>query len=120
MIERLPGTENPQAWQDWIDEFVDIRVSADAATQPVNDPRDLRDFRVVRYWWDKRPLTTNTMQVRLRGTYSFETADFVKDGRMKHTFLVGYHTINDEAEFVTGNGTIARQFANGIVHANEL
>ena len=107
-----PGTENPQQWLDWIDAYVDIRESAEKPNQAVNDPRDLRDFRFVRYSWEKRPLETSTKQARLRATYSFETGDFVKDAQMKHTFLLGYHYINDEADFVTGNGTLARQFAN--------
>ena len=105
-----PTTENPEVWQDWIDAFVDIRRSAE--TPSANDPRDLRDFRIVRYWWDKQPLETTTQQLRLRGTYSFETGDFVKDARMKHTFLLGYHYIKDEADFVTGVSTIAAQFAS--------
>ena len=104
-----PGTEDPQKWQDWINTYVDIRESPEE--KAVNDPRDLRDFRFVRYWWENRPLETSTKQARLRATYSFETKDFVKDAQMKHTFLLGYHYINDEADFVTGTGTIGRQFA---------
>ena len=105
-----PGTENPEIWQSFIDEFVDIRASAE---DPIpGDPRDMRDFRLVRYWWENRPLDTTTQQLRLRGTYSFDSGDFVKDGRMKHTFLLGYHYIKDEADFVTGVPLISRQYAN--------
>lgn len=76
---------------------------------PAARTADLNDYKVVRYWWRKRPTMTRTAQYRIRATYSFDTPFFF-DSKANHTFLVGRHDIKDTAEFFTGTERLNNQF----------
>lgn len=104
-----PNTENPQAIIDWLDENVTI-FQNEHVPSPEGDRRDLRDYRMVRYWWENDPEDTTTEQYRVRATYSFEADLFGKNSR--HTFLVGRHDIKDEADFTIGSPRINWQYAD--------
>ena len=104
-----PNTENPQAILDWLDQYVTINQNSHIEKDPA-DLRNLRDYRMARYWWEKDPETTTSDQVRVRATYNFETPFL--GGDAQHTFLVGRHDIKDEADFTIGAERISWQYAN--------
>ncbi len=106
-----PNTQNPEVILDWLAENVTIDENEGLDTFP-GDQRNLRDYRTVRYWWEKDPEDTTTEQYRIRGTYTFDS-DFLFGTQAKHTFLVGRHDIKDEANFTIGNSSVSWQYANG-------
>ncbi len=112
-----PNTENRQEFIDWLDENVTIFQNDHVVVLP-GDNRDLRDNRMVRYWWKKDPRETSTEQYRFRMAYDFET-NFFGDSREKHTFLVGRHDIKDTADFSLGNEQVHWQYANKLELADD-
>ena len=104
-----PNTENPQEIIDWFDQYVTINENSHIEKNPL-DRRNLRDFRLARYWWEKDPETTTSDQYRVRATYNFETPFL--GGDAKHTFLVGRHDIKDVADFTIGAERIDWQYAS--------
>ncbi|MCF3650108.1 TonB-dependent siderophore receptor [Synoicihabitans lomoniglobus] len=71
---------------------------------------NLRDnTKITRYWWSKRPNSSDSLQWRLRGTYSFET-ELPLLGETKHTLLAGNHFINDRVSFLNGDEDIVRAY----------
>jgi len=67
------------------------------------------DIKVGRYWWSLRPQHTESKQIRVRGSYNFETP-FLFDTRTTNTFLLGYQYINDNVDFLDGDENINRAY----------
>ena len=105
-----PNTANPQGIIDWMDENVTISLNEHIEKLP-GDRRDMRDYRMVRYWWENNPEKSTSEQYRVRMTYSFDSK-FLFDSGAKHTFLLGRHDIKDSADFTLGDSRIERHFEN--------
>ncbi|MEO7597836.1 MAG: TonB-dependent receptor plug domain-containing protein, partial [Opitutus sp.] len=76
------------------------------------NPANLSPFdnaKVTRYWWSKRPTSSESIQWRLRGTYTLDI-DLPFLGATSHTLLVGNHFINDKVRFLNGQESIVRAF----------
>lgn len=56
--------------------------------------------RYAAYWWYKTPTTSETLQTRLRLTYSFDTNFWNDRIRVRHSILVGGNFIRDDVSFV--------------------
>jgi outer membrane receptor protein involved in Fe transport len=69
----------------------------------------LDNAKVTRYWWSKRPTSSESFQWRMRATYT-KDADLPWVGESKHTFLIGNHFINDQVRFLNGEETIVRAY----------
>lgn len=69
----------------------------------------LDNTKLTRYWWSKRPTSSESIQWRLRATYSLDL-DLPFIGRTSHTLLVGNHFINDKVRFLNGEETIVRAY----------
>jgi outer membrane receptor protein involved in Fe transport len=67
------------------------------------------DAKLTRYWWSKRPSSSESFQWRMRGTYNFE-AELPWLGETKHTFLLGNHFITDQVQFLNGGESIVRAY----------
>lgn len=107
------ATEDWGKIQAWSDAVVTIRSNDHLKVlQKEWDPRDIRDFRTVRYWWEKRPESTDTEQYRIRLSYDFESRLW-GDSMAKHRFLVGRHDIKDDVDVVVGDAEIDWQYAIG-------
>lgn len=104
-LDENPAPES----QAWIDEYI-TAFPPDPEDVIPNDPRgNVTDWKAVRYWWVKEPLVTETEQYRVRATYTLEH-DFLFDTKANHTFLLGRHDIQDEADFTEGRERIGSQF----------
>ena len=76
------------------------------------NPADVNPFdgvKLTRYWWSKRPTSSDSFQWRVRGTYSFD-AKLPLIGDSSHTFLVGNHFINDSVRFLNGQEAEVRAY----------
>ena len=73
------------------------------------DVNPLDSTKLTRYWWSKRPTSSESVQWRLRGTYTLDL-DIPKLGASSHTFLAGNHFINDKVKFLNGEETIVRAY----------
>ena len=76
------------------------------------DPADvnpLDNTKLTRYWWSKRPTSSESIQWRLRGTYTLDL-DLPLIGETSNTLLVGTHFINDKVKFLNGEETIVRAY----------
>lgn len=87
-----PNTDPDRAAE--INQFLQDMVTIFPASQeyidslpPAARQADLNDYKVVRYWWRKRPTMTRTAQYRVRATYNFDTP-FLFDTEANHTFPV--------------------------------
>jgi outer membrane receptor protein involved in Fe transport len=69
----------------------------------------LDNAKLTRYWWTKRPTSSDSFQWRLRGTYT-KDMDLPWVGASKHTVLVGNHFINDKVRFLNGEESIVRAY----------
>ena len=69
----------------------------------------LDNAKITRYWWSKRPTSSESIQWRLRGTYTLDV-DLPFVGATSNTFLIGNHFINDQVRFLNGQETIVRAF----------
>ncbi len=69
----------------------------------------LDNTKITRYWWSKRPTSSESVQWRLRGTYSLDL-ELPVVGASNHTFLAGNHFINDKVRFLNGEETIVRAY----------
>ncbi len=76
------------------------------------NPLDVNPFdnvKMTRYWWSKRPTSSESTQWRVRGTYNFD-AKLPIIGETKHTLLLGNHFINDKVRFLNGKETAVRAY----------
>jgi len=60
------------------------------------------DLKLGAYYWTYEPTHSESFQWRARAVYDIETP-FLLDTKARHTFLVGYHYINDKVDYVSGN-----------------
>jgi outer membrane receptor protein involved in Fe transport len=74
-----------------------------------DDVNPLDSTKLTRYWWSKRPTSSESIQWRLRGTYTVDV-DLPVVGATSHTFLAGNHFINDKVKFLNGEETIVRAY----------
>lgn len=88
---------NDELWFGFGEVFVgpDIRPFA---ARPFTDP----DLKYATYFWQETPTETDSIQLRARGAYEFDTD--LLDGKLpiSHTLISGVNYIKDEVEFVTG------------------
>ena len=60
--------------------------------------------KFARYYWIKTPTETDSLQLRGRAAYSFESGfPFLGEDSVKHTFIGGYQYTKDELSIVSGN-----------------
>jgi outer membrane receptor protein involved in Fe transport len=85
-----------------------IRIDEDLVTifdnvpsDPENplSPSDLRDRKMVRYWWARYPVDSRSEQARVEATYEFNTSLFGSEA--KHVFLAGGNYIRDNVHHIT-------------------
>jgi outer membrane receptor for ferric coprogen and ferric-rhodotorulic acid len=111
-VQREQVRQQVNSIRNFLQDYVTVFPASDEYIEslpPAARSADLNDYKVVRYWWRKRPTMTRTAQYRIRATYNFETP-FLFDSEASHTFLVGRHDIKDTAEFFTGNERLNNQF----------
>jgi outer membrane receptor protein involved in Fe transport len=101
-------------WPDRINDRIDVWAVANPffiARDQLNpaEVNPLDNAKITRYWWSKRPTSSESIQWRLRGTYTLDL-DLPWIGSSSHTFLAGNHFINDKVKFLNGEETIVRAF----------
>ena len=101
-------------WPDQVSNIVDVWSAANPffVTRDQLDPLNvnpLDNTKITRYWWSKRPTSSESIQWRLRGTYTLDL-DLPLLGDTSHTFLAGNHFINDKVKFLNGEETIVRAY----------
>lgn len=69
-------------------------------------------------YWYKQPSDAQTLQLRGRATYTFETDFF--DSKIEHTLIGGYQYIKDEVNFVTAPPAIATTYTVGKLDQDPL
>jgi len=67
--------------------------------------------KYARYFWIRRPTESESLQLRGRASYSFET-DFplLGEDAVKHTFIGGYQYTRDELQIVSGTPDASEVF----------
>ena len=75
---------------------------------PANlNPQD--NVKITRYWWSKRPTSSESFQWRIRGTYTLD-ANLPLIGETNHRFLLGNHFISDTVRFLNGTESAIRAY----------
>ena len=69
------------------------------------------DLKLTEYFWERSLVKSQSTQARVRATYTFDT-DWFFDTQANHTFLAGYHYINDDVDFPDGAVNRANAIAN--------
>lgn len=101
-------------WPDQVSNLTDVYGVANPVfiARDQLDPLNLNPLdnaKLTRYWWSKRPTSSESMQWRLRGTYKLDL-EIPRLGATSHTFLAGNHFINDKVRFLNGEETIVRAY----------
>ncbi len=109
-------------WPDQVSNTINVWSAANAffVARDRLDPANvnpLDNAKITRYWWSKRPTSSESFQWRLRGTYKLNL-DLPVTGSSTHTFLAGNHFINDKVRFLNGEESIVRAY-NRSADAND-
>lgn len=84
----------------------EVFVVPDRAYRAVfpDSTRDSTNVKFGRYYWRQTPTEAETIQLRLRAAYEFETGiPFIDGGIVKHTIIGGYQYTKDDLMVVSGN-----------------
>jgi iron complex outermembrane receptor protein len=73
------------------------------------DVNPFDNVKLTRYWWSKRPTSSESFQWRLRATYARDI-DLPLIGASNHRILIGNHFINDKVRFLNGEETAVRAY----------
>ncbi|KAF0093071.1 MAG: TonB-dependent receptor plug [Puniceicoccaceae bacterium 5H] len=74
----------------------------DNRSTAAEDAPAIEDVRFARYFWYKEPTEADSLQLRFRSAYTFDTNFFDGDLPIEHALVVGVNYIQDEMSFVTG------------------
>ncbi len=101
-------------WPDQVSNLTDVWGVANPVfiARDQLDPAELNPLdnaKITRYWWSKRPTSSDSFQWRVRGTYKMDLKLPVV-GASSHTFLTGMHFIKDKVRFLNGHETIVRAY----------
>ncbi|HSH09513.1 MAG TPA: TonB-dependent receptor plug domain-containing protein, partial [Oceanipulchritudo sp.] len=70
---------------------------------PTGPEYNTTNTKFARYYWIKEPTETESLQLRLRAAYDFETGvPFFNDKTIKHTIIGGVQYTKDELSIVSG------------------
>jgi outer membrane receptor protein involved in Fe transport len=87
--------------------IADIFVIPDQSTRvnpDLPDNGNTTTTKYASYYWMSRPTESESLQLRLRAAYSFDTPiPFMKDGTVRHTIIGGFQHTSDNLLVVTGN-----------------
>lgn len=99
--------------QHSVEERFGLNYSVDSTAHPgdyvfpsLND-----DVKLTEYYWERSLVKSDSAQYRFQATYDFETP-FLFDTTANHTFLAGYHYIQDDIDFPDGNADRRNARAN--------
>ncbi|MEX0332001.1 MAG: TonB-dependent receptor [Puniceicoccaceae bacterium] len=84
------------------------------AQLPDDPPYNTTNVKFARYNWIKTPTEAESIQLRLRAAYEFETGiPFINGGTIKHTIIGGYQYTKDDLMIVSGRPGVPDMVTQG-------